>query len=105
MRFAELKPDAIIVELMIPRKPGIELIRSLRKTPHGKDVPVIMMCSKFGSKRYRPVVMKELRAVAFLEKPFDDEEIQAQLTEVLPPAPAPATPEPAASPPAPSRPD
>lgn len=88
-RFNDLKPDAIIAELMIPRKPGIELIRSIRKSPHGKDVPVIMMCSKFGSKRYRPTVMKELRALAFLEKPFDAETLRDQLTEFIPPAPKP----------------
>jgi two-component system, OmpR family, response regulator MprA len=39
----EVKPDLILLDVLMPRQNGIEMLRSLRKEPWGKDIPVIVM--------------------------------------------------------------
>ncbi len=37
------KPDLILLDLMMPKVDGIEMLKGLRNDPRGKDIPVIML--------------------------------------------------------------
>jgi DNA-binding response OmpR family regulator len=37
------KPDLILLDILMPKKSGIEALKELRETAWGKDVPVIVM--------------------------------------------------------------
>ncbi len=40
------KPDMIILDVMMPRMDGFEVLKELRGNPESKDIPVIMLTAK-----------------------------------------------------------
>jgi two-component system, OmpR family, phosphate regulon response regulator PhoB len=47
LRQAQLKlPDLIVLDLMLPVKPGLEVCRELRMGPRTRDIPIIMVTAK-----------------------------------------------------------
>ena len=48
------KPDLVILDLMLPDISGTELCRTLRETPEGKTMPVMMLSAR-GEEIYRVV--------------------------------------------------
>jgi two-component system phosphate regulon response regulator PhoB len=47
LRQAQLKlPDVIVLDLMLPGKPGLEVCRELRMGPRTRDIPIIMVTAK-----------------------------------------------------------
>jgi two-component system, OmpR family, phosphate regulon response regulator PhoB len=47
LRQAQLKlPDLIVLDLMLPLKPGLEVCRELRIGPRTRDIPIIMVTAK-----------------------------------------------------------
>ncbi len=39
----EMKPDFIILDVMMPKMSGTDMLEALRKTPEGKDIPVLVL--------------------------------------------------------------
>lgn len=47
LRQAQLKlPDLIVLDLMLPVKPGMEVCRELRNGPRTRDIPIVMVTAK-----------------------------------------------------------
>jgi two-component system, OmpR family, phosphate regulon response regulator PhoB len=47
LRQAQLKlPDLVVLDLMLPLKPGLEVCRELRAAPQTRDIPIIMLTAK-----------------------------------------------------------
>jgi two-component system phosphate regulon response regulator PhoB len=47
LRQAQLKlPDLIVLDLMLPLKPGLDVCRELRVGPRTRDIPIIMVTAK-----------------------------------------------------------
>jgi two-component system phosphate regulon response regulator PhoB len=47
LRQAQLKlPDLIVLDLMLPQKPGLEVCRELKQGPRTRDIPIIMVTAK-----------------------------------------------------------
>jgi two-component system, OmpR family, phosphate regulon response regulator PhoB len=47
LRQAQLKlPDLIVLDLMLPQKPGLEVCRELRQGSRTRDIPIIMLTAK-----------------------------------------------------------
>lgn len=42
----EQHPDLIILDIMLPRKDGLALLKDLREKPETKDVPVVLLTAK-----------------------------------------------------------
>lgn len=74
---AEL-PDAVILDIMLPKKNGLEALRELRAE---STVPVIMLTAK-GDDADR-IVGLELGADDYLSKPFNPRELLARVKAVL----------------------
>jgi DNA-binding response OmpR family regulator len=85
------RPDAVILDLMLPRMSGEDVCRELRKTSR---VPIVVLTAK--SDEMDKVVMLELGADDYMTKPFSQRELVARLRAVLrrsaTPAPAVAGP-------------
>jgi DNA-binding response OmpR family regulator len=77
----EHKPDAILLDLSMPKFSGIELCQTLRSISYTSRIPVFAMLEKNGSKPSTP--MQELGVVASFEKPVDLEEIKHRLAYQL----------------------
>lgn len=72
------RPDAIILDLMLPQIDGLEVCRRVRAD---SDVPILMLTAK--SEEIDKVVGLELGADDYLTKPFGMRELMARLRALL----------------------
>jgi DNA-binding response OmpR family regulator len=77
----EHKPDAILLDLSMPKFSGIELCQTLRSISYTSRIPVFAMTEKNGSKP--PSSLQDLGVAAWFEKPVDMEEIKHRLAHQL----------------------
>jgi DNA-binding response OmpR family regulator len=77
-RVRQVKPDLILLDLMLPGVEGLDVCRELRKT---SDVPIIMVTA-LGEEIDR-VVGLELGADDYVAKPFSVRELLARIKAVL----------------------
>jgi DNA-binding response OmpR family regulator len=75
----EVRPDLVILDLMLPGASGLDVLRSLRKDLPGGDTPVIVM-SAWG---HADQAALEAGADRFLPKPFEPDDLTAMVEEVL----------------------
>ena len=73
-----IKPDMIVLDLMLPRLNGMELCRILRRET---EVPIIMLTAK-GAKEDRINGLNE-GADDYILKPFDPDELVVRIKAVL----------------------
>jgi two-component system, OmpR family, phosphate regulon response regulator PhoB len=74
-------PDLIMLDLMLPGVPGIEVCRQLKSSPRTKHVPVIMVTAR--GEEVDRVVGFELGADDFVSKPFSLRELLLRVRAVL----------------------
>jgi len=75
------KPDLIVLDLMLPDRPGTEICRSLRATPGLSDIPVIMLTAR--SDEIDRVVGFEIGADDYVTKPFSPRELTLRIKAIL----------------------
>ncbi|MDR2976076.1 MAG: response regulator YycF [Streptococcaceae bacterium] len=73
-KFKETSPDLILLDLMLPKKDGIEVAREIRKT---SDVPIIMVSAK--DSEIDKVVGLNVGADDYVTKPFSNAELLARI--------------------------
>jgi two-component system alkaline phosphatase synthesis response regulator PhoP len=75
------RPDLIILDVMMPRKNGFEMLRDLKADPELCDIPVIMLTIR----SHTPDIAHGLRAGAefYLPKPFHPDELCELALRVL----------------------
>ena len=81
-KFAEVEPDLVLLDVMLPRVSGIEVCRQIRT--HSR-VPIIMLTAK--SAEIDTVVGLEVGADDYVTKPFRIRELAARIRAVLRRAP------------------
>ncbi|HXU44943.1 MAG TPA: Hpt domain-containing protein [Thermoanaerobaculia bacterium] len=67
---AERPPDAILLDIEMPRMDGYELTATLRGLPAFAAVPIVILTSRAGEKHRRRAF--ELGATEYLVKPYED---------------------------------
>ena len=77
-KFLSEKPDLLVLDIMLPGKDGLEVLREIRKT---SQVPVIMLTAR--ESEVDKVVGLELGADDYLTKPFSPRELVARVKAVL----------------------
>jgi DNA-binding response OmpR family regulator len=77
-KFLEEKPDLLVLDIMLPGKDGLDVLRQIRKT---SEVPVIMLTAR--ESEVDKVVGLELGADDYLTKPFSPRELVARVKAVL----------------------
>lgn len=77
-QLAAAKPDAIVLDLMMPGEDGLSLARGLRRT---SEIPILMLSAR-GDEIDR-VVGLEVGADDYLAKPFSPRELLARLRALL----------------------
>src|ERR1700716_476743 len=75
------KPDAILLDLRMPKYSGFELCRTLNSMTSTQLIPLIIVSGEPGSTT--KTLCKELGAKAFFEKPIDFDALRAGLAKVL----------------------
>ncbi|MFS4583038.1 response regulator transcription factor [Phaeobacter sp. C3_T13_0] len=67
------KPDLVILDLMLPGKSGLEIIRELRDSAHLPGLPVLMLTAR-GQLRDREMA-EQAGVTRFMTKPFVNNEV------------------------------
>jgi DNA-binding response OmpR family regulator len=80
-RIARRAPDLVLLDLMLPRMPGLELCRRLRAQPETAQLPIIVLTAK-GSEVDR-VLGLEMGADDYIVKPFSPRELVARVKALL----------------------
>ncbi len=74
-------PDIIISDIMMPKKDGLEVCRTLKADFRTNHIPIILLTAK--SDRDSRVRGLECGADAYLAKPFDRKELEVELETLL----------------------
>ena len=77
-KFNAVKPDMVLLDVMMPRMDGLEVCRRIRKAG---NTPVMMLTAK--GETFDKVLGLELGADDYMVKPFDAKEVVARIKAVL----------------------
>ena len=77
----ELKPDLILLDVLLPGKNGYEVLNLLKENPALADIPVIFVT--VNAETTSKVVGLRLGGYDYITKPFDIEELLARVESVL----------------------
>ena len=87
-KFAEVMPDLVLLDVVLPKLDGLKVCEHIKKTPIGRLTPVLVFS---GIYRDSTEALK-LGADAFLAKPFTPQQMGQQIKQMLPIVPdAPAS--------------
>jgi two-component system phosphate regulon response regulator PhoB len=77
----DLRPDLILLDLMLPGMDGLDVCRQLHNAPDTKDCPIIMLTAK--GEEHDIVKGLELGADDYITKPFSPQVLLARVQAVL----------------------
>jgi DNA-binding response OmpR family regulator len=73
--------DLILLDIMMPHLTGLEVLREVRRLPHRRETPVIILTAK-GQDADRELAL-ELGATDFLTKPFSPNKLLIRIDELF----------------------
>jgi CheY-like chemotaxis protein len=74
-----LKPDLVILDLMLPRRNGLDVLEELRRDPRLRDVPKVVVSA---SPEQHDAALAA-GADRFFAKPFEPDELKSAVEELL----------------------
>ena len=80
-RLQEVLPDAMLLDIEMPRMDGYELATHMRNDPRLRNVPIIMITSRTGEKHRQRAM--EIGVDRYLGKPYQESDLLQNLREVL----------------------
>jgi phosphate regulon transcriptional regulator PhoB len=80
-RIGKEKFDFIILDLMLPGMPGMDICRVLRSDPKTKNLPIIMLTAR--GEEVDKILGLEVGADDYLTKPFSPRELLARIRAVM----------------------
>lgn len=81
-----LRPDLLILDIMLPTSNGFEILSSIRRTEDLKELPVLALSAK-GQDADRKR-MSDLGVDDYITKPFSNHDLVARVTRLLAAPPA-----------------
>jgi DNA-binding response OmpR family regulator len=77
-----LKPDLILVDIMMPEMSGADLTERIRNNPATKDLKVIFVTA-LGLSESGRAKMRSLGVIDYIEKPFNVEDFMRRVKKAL----------------------
>lgn len=80
------KPDAIVLDIMMPVKDGFVACKELKEDPLCKDIPILILTAvseHFANTRYAKSMGLDLDAEDYIDKPIDPKVLLARLEKLL----------------------
>ncbi|NMF86520.1 response regulator [Nodosilinea sp. P-1105] len=81
IKAAEEKPDAILLDIMMPGMDGLATMAKLRENSDTARIPIILLTAKAQSSEQRQ--FSQLDIAALITKPYDPYSLSDQISEVL----------------------
>lgn len=78
---ANLKPDLVLIDWMLPQTSGLELARSLKADRETRQLPIIMLTAR--SEEHDRIAALDSGADDYVTKPFSPRELVARINAVL----------------------
>jgi DNA-binding response OmpR family regulator len=82
--FHRLKPALTLIEALIPRMDGFDVCQELKKTPHGKRTPILLLTAVYKRLEHRLRALHFYGCDDYLEKPIAEETLLAAVQRFLP---------------------
>ncbi|MBI3548458.1 MAG: response regulator [Elusimicrobia bacterium] len=80
---SEHRPDVILLDVMMPKVSGVEMLRLLQADEGTKSIPVIILTASHFDSSTRTVFEQEKNVNAFLKKPCGVEMLRTQIRSAL----------------------
>lgn len=80
-RIIEIKPDCILLDLMLPIKDGLTILKELKGNDEVKNIPVIILSVQGEEKKIEQAL--NFGAVDYIQKPFSISELSSYIHKVL----------------------
>lgn len=77
----ELKPDAVILDVMMPVMSGFEVLKAVRESEGAKEIPVMMLTAR--GQETDKMQGFDLGANDYMTKPFSPAELAARLARLV----------------------
>ena len=77
----EILPNAIILDLMLPKMPGLEVCKILKTDPATRQIPIVMLTAK--AEEIDRIVGLEFGADDYVTKPFSPRELILRTNAIL----------------------
>lgn len=78
---ATVKPQLIVLDIMMPGLDGIGALRQLKENPATQDIPVIVLSAK--GQALTKVEAEQAGAAMFLPKPFSPNQLLGEAQKIL----------------------
>ena len=75
------KPDAILLDMMLPGMDGLTILRKLRENPETNRIPIIILTAKAQS--HEQQYFGQLKVASIITKPYDPLTISDQIAAAL----------------------
>src|SRR6202521_5745302 len=75
------KPDFIILDLMLPKMPGLEVCKLLKSDPATRHIPILMLTAR--AEEVDRIVGLEFGADDYVTKPFSPREVTLRIRAIL----------------------
>jgi DNA-binding response OmpR family regulator len=82
-RFHSEHPDLMLVDVQLPRKNGFEVCWEIKRTPEGKDMPVLLMSAVYTPRDEQDHLAAPSLAAGFLAKPFDLTDLLSRVKRLI----------------------
>jgi len=82
--FRRERPDLMLVDVQLPRKNGFEVCFEVKRSPEGRDTPVLLMSAVYTDREHAERYAHDgLHADGYLLKPFDLADLLARVRGLL----------------------
>jgi two-component system cell cycle response regulator len=78
---AEFRPDAVLLDILIPPPSGFEVCERIKKDPETRHIPVVLMSGLQDPSNWKRG--REVGAVGLLQKPLQGSDVRATLRDVI----------------------
>jgi len=76
-----LKPKMLLLDIMLPKKSGLEVLKEIRAQPATKSTAVVVLTAR--GQQYDRELAAELNADGFITKPYSNVEVVEEVRRML----------------------
>ena len=81
--FERVRPDLLLIEALLPEKPGSELCREIKDTAQGKGIPVVLLLEEDEDKQARARALDLHDCDLLIERSIEEDDLLALCEELL----------------------